>query len=148
MRLFKFMFYGFAFLIGLTIAFCSNTNYDQNSAYTYPDVATPIIDSYPDFPKSEYSEGKHLFKRNCAACHNRNMQDDMTGPALKGTKERWKGREELLYQWIRNSQAVVASGDEYAIQLYNDWNKSVMTAFPNLKDEDIKALLDYIESVP
>ena len=73
--------------------------------------------------------GKSLFKANCAQCHNRNMKDDLTGPALGGVRERWES-EELLYSWIRNSQAVIATGDPYAVQLYNDWNKSVMNPFP------------------
>ncbi len=29
--------------------------------------------------------GKNLFKNNCAACHNKSMKDDMTGPALSGS---------------------------------------------------------------
>ncbi|HRW76688.1 MAG TPA: cytochrome c, partial [Saprospiraceae bacterium] len=67
--------------------------------------------------------GKQLFKANCAQCHNRNMKDNLTGPALGGVQERWAGREELLYGWIRNSQSVIASGDPYAVDLYNTWNK-------------------------
>lgn len=92
-------------------------------------------------------QGKALFKANCGSCHNKNMIDDMTGPALGGINERWEGREELLYQWIRNSQAVIASGDSYAVSLYNQYNKSVMTAFPNLTDDEVNALLVYIQGV-
>ena len=33
--------------------------------------------------------GKTLFKNNCASCHNKNMKDKLTGPALGGTQERW-----------------------------------------------------------
>ena len=69
-------------------------------------------------------QGKALFKANCQSCHNKNMIDDMTGPALGGINERWEGREELLYQWIRNSSAVIASGDSYSVNLYNEYNKS------------------------
>lgn len=88
--------------------------------------------------------GKALFKANCAQCHNKNMKDDLTGPALGGVEERWEGREEVLYSWIRNSQAVIASGDEYAVALYNKWNKSVMNPFTNLKDEEIESILAYV----
>jgi len=89
--------------------------------------------------------GKELFKANCASCHNKNMKDDLTGPALGGVQERWAGREKILYSWIRNSQIVVASGDAYSVGLYNKWNKSVMTNFPNLKDDDIANILEYID---
>ena len=88
--------------------------------------------------------GKGLFKNNCAQCHNKNMKDDLTGPALGGINERWEGRKEVLYAWIRNSQSVIDSGDEYANALYNKWNKSVMNPFPNLTDDEIASLLAYI----
>lgn len=91
--------------------------------------------------------GKDLFKANCAACHNKNMKDDLTGPALGGVQERWAGREKLLHDWIRNSQAVIGSGDKYANDLYVKWNKSQMSAFPNLTDDDINSLLLYIDGV-
>ena len=53
--------------------------------------------------------GKALFKTNCASCHNRNMKDDLTGPALGGVEERWADYDrEDLYKWINNSQAMIA----------------------------------------
>ncbi|NNE28068.1 MAG: c-type cytochrome [Saprospiraceae bacterium] len=92
-------------------------------------------------------EGKALFKANCATCHNKNMKDKMTGPALAGYADRWEGKEELLYAWIRNSQAVIAAGDSYAVSLYKEWNNSVMTAFPNLTDQQIEDILGYVDGV-
>ena len=91
--------------------------------------------------------GKGLFKNNCAQCHNKNMRDDLTGPALGGVRERWEGREEILYAWIRNSQAVVQSGDEYAVNIYNKWGKTLMNPFPNLTDDEIESLLIYIDGM-
>ena len=91
--------------------------------------------------------GKQLFKANCAQCHNRNMKDNLTGPALGGVQERWAGREELLYAWIRNSQAVIASGDPYAVELYNTWNKVLMNPYPDLTDDEIGSLLAYVDAV-
>lgn len=91
--------------------------------------------------------GKQLFKANCAQCHNRNMKDKLTGPALGGVQERWAGKEDVLYAWIRNSQAVIASGDPYAVALYNEWNKVLMNPFPNLTDDDIASMLLYIDAV-
>ncbi len=91
--------------------------------------------------------GKTLFKQQCAQCHNKNMKDDLTGPALGGVQQRWEGREEILYAWIRNSQAVIASGDEYAVNLYNKWDKTLMNPFPNLTDDEIASLLVYIDNM-
>ncbi len=92
-------------------------------------------------------EGKALFKANCATCHNKNMKDKLTGPALGGAEERWEGREALLYEWIRNSQAVIDQGDAYAVALYKEYNNSVMTAFPSLTDAQITNMLAYIKGV-
>lgn len=91
--------------------------------------------------------GKDLFKANCAQCHNKNMKDNLTGPALGGVETRWAGKEKLLYKWISNSQSVIAAGDPYATELYNKFNKTLMTPFPQLKDADIANILAYIDAV-
>jgi mono/diheme cytochrome c family protein len=87
--------------------------------------------------------GKALFKNNCASCHNKDMKSKMTGPALGGAVERW-GDDVALYSWIRNSQAMVSKGHPRAVQIYNEFGKSVMTSFPSLKDADIANILAYI----
>ncbi|MFM8978554.1 MAG: c-type cytochrome, partial [Bacteroidota bacterium] len=84
--------------------------------------------------------GAELFANNCASCHK--IHEDLVGPALKGVEQR---RDQAwLLKWIRNSQAVIASGDPYAVKLYEKWNKSAMTAF-DWSDEEIKAVLAYIK---
>jgi mono/diheme cytochrome c family protein len=91
-------------------------------------------------------DGKALFKANCAQCHNKNMKADLTGPALGGVQERWED-EATLYAWIRNSGAVIASGDAYANALFTKWSQSPMQAFPNLTDEEIAEILLYIDNI-
>lgn len=89
--------------------------------------------------------GKATFKTYCASCHNRNMKDDLTGPALGGVEDRWADYDQAdLYSWIRNSQALVQSGHPRAVEVYNAWNKVPMTAFPNLTDEEIGNIIAYI----
>lgn len=68
----------------------------------------------------------------------------MTGPALKGSEERW-GTKERLHKWVRNNQAMIQSGDAYANEIYVKWKKTPMNAFPNLKDEEIDAIFKYVE---
>ncbi len=89
-------------------------------------------------------DGKALFQANCASCHN--PLKDVTGPALKGMDQRAPSKE-WLYKWVRNSSALVASGDKYAVELFNKWNKVPMTSFPNLTDADIDAIIEYVNSV-
>ncbi len=86
-------------------------------------------------------DGKALFQANCASCHH--PIKDATGPALKGVTDRVPSKD-WLYGWIKNSAAVIASGDKYANDIYNTWNKTAMTAFPNLSNEEIDAIITYV----
>jgi hypothetical protein len=69
----------------------------------------------------------------------------MTGPALKGARERWieNSSEDNFYAWVKNSQSLVKGGDPYANELFNKW-KSVMTvqAVNNSEIDDIFAYVD------
>jgi cytochrome c2 len=92
-------------------------------------------------------EGKTLFKNYCAACHVKNMTTDATGPALAGYAERWADYpQEDLYNWIKNSQAMIADGHPRAVELWNEWKPTVMTAWPNLTDENIESILMYVDN--
>jgi len=99
--------------------------------------------------QASIAEGKTLFKNQCGSCHAKNMKSKATGPALGGAVERWTADYPIedLYSWIRNSQALVQSGHPRANALYNEWNKSVMTAFPTLTDDNIASVLMYIDDV-
>jgi hypothetical protein len=55
--------------------------------------------------------------------------------------------KEWIYKWVHNSQALIASGDKDAVEIFNKWNKIPMTAFPNLKTEEIDAIIAYVNSV-
>ena len=90
-------------------------------------------------------DGKALFSANCASCHAPHKK--LAGPALAGVESRWSSKENL-YSWIRNSAAFLKTGDAYANNLYNEYNKIAMNAFPTLKDAEIDAILTYINSVP
>jgi cytochrome c551/c552 len=89
-----------------------------------------------------YAQGEKLFRGNCASCHK--PDKDMTGPAIAGSRARWEGKGDI-YAWIKNSQAVVKSGNAYAVELFNKWNKSVMTP-QALTDEEIDAVLYYADN--
>ena len=90
-------------------------------------------------------KGKSLFNANCAACHQ--LDKKMTGPALRKVESRLSETEGLdrvwLNAWIRNSNALIKSGDAYANKIYAEYNNSAMTAFPGFSDEDISNILAY-----
>ena len=86
---------------------------------------------------ADIAAGKTLFANNCGSCHNKNMKDKMTGPPLGKAVENWGGDMGRLYSWVRNSQAMVSSGDPRAVAIFKEYNRTAMSAFPTLKDADI-----------
>ncbi len=94
---------------------------------------------------SSGQDGHALFQANCASCHK--INEKLVGPALSGVESRWPSRDKI-HSWVHNSTAVIKSGDPYAVSLYNEFNKTQMTAFPQLADKDIDAILDYIKAAP
>ncbi|WP_310992911.1 c-type cytochrome [Aequorivita marina] len=111
----------------------STTIYSQDEADAAPAEA-PAEDAGGDV-----AAGESLFKANCAACHK--MDKKAVGPALRGVADKFD--RDWLYDWIRNSQALIASGDKQAIKLFEENNKMIMTPFPGLSDEDIDNILAY-----
>ncbi len=86
--------------------------------------------------------GETLFKNNCYSCHR--VKEKWTGPALAGFETRVPSIEWTI-AWVKNSAKLIASGDEYANKIYNEYNKSQMTAFTNLKDDEILDILAYVQ---
>jgi cytochrome c2 len=90
---------------------------------------------------ADAANGKNLFNSLCAACHK--PYKDGVGPMLHRVTER---RDmDWLYKWIVNSQELIKSGDSQAVQLYEEWNKVAMNAFPQLSNDDINDILAYVE---
>jgi cytochrome c553 len=48
-----------------------------------------------------------------------------------------------IYKWIHNSSDLIKSGDAKAVKIYEEYNKSVMTAFPQLSEADIDNIIAY-----
>jgi mono/diheme cytochrome c family protein len=88
--------------------------------------------------------GKSLFNANCAACHK--LDKKLVGPALGKISER---RElEWLKAWIKDNNALRASGDADAIAIYEEYNGAPMNAFPQLSDIDIVNIVSYLDADP
>ena len=103
-----------------------------------------LISGFTVNAQQDINAGKALFSSNCASCHN--PLKDGTGPALHGVTERVPDRAKL-HAWIKNNQAVLASGDPYFTKLFNDRNKTPMNTFTSLSDAEIDNILTYVESV-
>jgi mono/diheme cytochrome c family protein len=84
--------------------------------------------------------GKILFNNKCAACHTI-FRTDSYGFEGFADREPWNDREQL-YAWIRNPEAFTKK-NKYAQDLKAKYG-SMMTAFPDLKNEEIDAIVDYV----
>ncbi len=87
-------------------------------------------------------EGKTLFMTRCAACHNVNKP--MTGPALAGIDE--KRSLDWIISFVKSSQALVKNGDKDAVAVYEQFNRIPMPDHPDLTDENIKNIIEYIKA--
>ncbi|HEY8689211.1 MAG TPA: c-type cytochrome [Chitinophagaceae bacterium] len=89
-------------------------------------------------------DGQATFKTYCAACHKPDA--DFTGPALKGARQRQAAAglpKDWVYKWVHNTTSMLNT-DPYAMQLMAQY-KAQMTAFPDLKNADIDAVLDWAD---
>ncbi len=88
-------------------------------------------------------DGKALFMSKCATCHAGDMKSPGTGPALGGVRERWND-EAKLHEWIKDNVALTKSGYPKAVEV-SKITGTTMDLFPALKDEEINAILDYVD---
>ncbi|WP_298392898.1 c-type cytochrome [Flavobacterium sp.] len=132
----------YAFGLALLLSF-SFSSFAQDAAATPaadPAAAPAAAASAPAATAGgDAAKGKELFNANCAACHN--LDRKMTGPALRGISAKYD--MPWLYKWINNSSALIKSGDAKAVKVYEENNKAVMTAFPNLSTADIDNIIAY-----
>lgn len=134
---------GFLLLVVLILLFWQNYNlfFKENTP-----VAQSSVDHVLPVLSTTAQKGKTIFQNNCANCHVKDMKTNLTGPALGGVTERWKAYPRKdLYQWVRNSQAMIQQKHPRALVLWKEWFPTVMNAFNHLKDEDIEAILTYVE---
>lgn len=91
--------------------------------------------------ESVIKAGESTFKNNCTQCHQ--VWGVKLGPALSNVYERRS--IEWLNKWIKNSQALIASGDEQAVALWEEYKPTVMPAYP-FSDDQVMELVAYIKA--
>ena len=101
----------------------------------------PIISQSQE---ADVQAGKNLFNANCAACHK--LDKKAVGPALSGVTEKYD--KDWLYKWIRNGSQMIKDGDPQAIAIWEEYNRAVMTNYPQFSDEQIDNILAYTNYVP
>ncbi|MDB5252614.1 MAG: hypothetical protein JWP27_1783 [Flaviaesturariibacter sp.] len=86
-------------------------------------------------------DGKAIFAARCASCHN--VHKILTGPALAGVDERrpmnW------IISFVHSSQTLVRGGDKTANELFEQFNRVQMPDHPDLTEEKIRSIVEYIK---
>lgn len=104
-------------------------------------AAAASADGIPEDP-AIVEAGEALFKNNCTTCHAV-TSEVVVGPGLQGIHERrplpW------IIDFVKNSQRVIQSGDPYAVELYNEFNKIQMPSFAFSNDE-ITSIVAYLKN--
>ncbi len=94
--------------------------------------------------EADIQEGKALFNTNCAACHQLNRK--AVGPALRGVTEKYD--RDWLYSWIKNGTQMIKDGDPQAVAIWEEYNRAVMTNYPQFSNEQIDNILAYTDYTP
>jgi mono/diheme cytochrome c family protein len=95
------------------------------------------------YAQGDAAKGEALFKANCTACHKIDQQ--LVGPAL-GPQLVSETDDKFLIKWIENNQALIAAKDPKALAIFNKFNQSNMTVFPNLTDADVTNIIAYVHA--
>jgi cytochrome c551/c552 len=91
--------------------------------------------------------GQQLFVQNCQQCHA--LDKVLSGPALRGVTERgpWGDRKNL-YDWVHNPAGFMAKDASGYTPALKAQFGTIMTPFPNLTNEQIDAIIDYVMAPP
>ena len=97
--------------------------------------------------QKDVAAGKTLFNANCKSCHYFNKPS--TGPGLHDVVDRVpKPAEQWLHKWIKNNVELRASGDQYAVKIFNDYKGAQMSVFGFLSDNEIDNIIAYLNTKP
>lgn len=124
---FRFSFITLALMLTFSVPLTAQENEAEQSAEAVADLGGDPV------------AGRALFNSNCAACHT--LDRKTVGPPLRDVSSKYE--KEWLHSWIKNSAAMIASGDARAIQIFEEYNKSPMQAFEHLSETDIDNILAY-----
>lgn len=91
---------------------------------------------------TDLAKGKQLFVRECRMCHDQNLRNDLTGPAL-GNIHLFR-EEEWLINFTKQSQQMIANSDSLAICHWEQWKPTIMSDFTHLADDSIKMIYKWI----
>jgi cytochrome c2 len=109
----------------------------------YQPPVSPSVNVEHKIENNANSQGRKLFVENCARCHS--LSQRIVGPPLSGIQERVPDKQ-LVTSWIKNNRLVIQSGNSYFNNLLKKYNNTPTDAFPQLGDNEIALIINYIEA--
>jgi mono/diheme cytochrome c family protein len=92
-------------------------------------------------------EGEQLFIKNCSNCHAKKLNTKWIGPELGCIEIGENSRKrDWLINFTKNSQKMIAEGDDLAVCNWNSYKPSLMSNFEFLSDLQINQIYDYINN--
>jgi mono/diheme cytochrome c family protein len=129
----------------LSLSVESTSAQDSTQAASAQAQSAPVPGSQAAAPAGaadgDAAEGESIFKNNCASCHSTGAEK-LVGPGLLGIDKRRS--IDWIVKWVHNPQGMIDSGDEYAVKLWNAYKPTIMAAYPNLTDAQIKGIVAYV----
>lgn len=129
-------------LLGTAILFALSTPYAKAATTDTAKKTAAATTASGASWKGDADHGKAIFEQ-CKACHA--IDKKGVGPALRGVNDRRP--IEWIVKWVNNPEAVIKSGDEYAVKLKNEYG-TIMSSFGALSAQDIKDVMQYIKDAP
>ena len=137
----RLLFLSISFFVMSSVLFAQDEPLSEDGTVSQETVQGPEESSVESEPASgDAAAGKELFNSLCAACHK--LDNKSIGPPLRGITDRRE--KEWLVKWIHNSSALIESGDEAAVEIYEEYNQVAMPPFPQLSEADIDNILAYV----
>ncbi len=112
----------------------------QITLFSYAKKGEKVVVFIQPTDSLSVAKGQLLFTQNCTSCHQ--IKTDGIGPKLSGitsiTSPAW------VKKFIKNSQDVIAAGDERAIQVFLKYKKAIMPSYGYLNETELDAIVDYL----
>lgn len=95
-------------------------------------------------PNKQDHPGQVLFKKKCQLCHD--FKHKKLGPPLENVMERWHFDTTAIVHYIKDAQRYRDTAvSDYARNLFIEFDRIEMQQFPELSEEEILQILDYLK---
>lgn len=136
-------------ILGIFLEIFNSENPDRKADNSFCGVKSEYPSHYLSMNDSvNINIGKSLFRELCASCHNKNMTDDLTGPALYGAFKRFDSDTLKIFRYLKDPAKYLATeNDQRMILLHEEFGKMTKPRDNNLSNNELQSILLFIERI-